>query len=69
MKYKYDYKTDILIMVLKSGKPDFGEQEGNMITHYNKKGILIELELLDASKIIDKIAKTILKGKTKTASA
>jgi len=60
MRYKYDPKTDILLMVLKNGMPDFGKKQGNIITHYNKKGVPIEIEILDASRTI---LKTILKGR------
>ncbi len=60
MKYKYDPETDILLIELSRSKPDFGEQKENVITHYNKKGIPIEIEILDASKTIAKIADVVL---------
>ncbi|MDE1827840.1 MAG: DUF2283 domain-containing protein [Candidatus Micrarchaeota archaeon] len=60
MRYKYDPKTDILLMIIKNGMPDFGKRSGNIITHYNKRGIPIEIEILDASKTI---MKTLLKGR------
>ncbi len=50
MKYKYDQETDILTITLSNEKPDFGEQKDNIITHYNKQGKPIEIEILDASK-------------------
>lgn len=50
MEYKYDNKTDILLIKLSKEKPDFGEQKENIITHYNKEGKPIEIEILDASK-------------------
>ncbi|MDI6721793.1 MAG: DUF2283 domain-containing protein [Candidatus Aenigmarchaeota archaeon] len=50
MKYKYDAKADVLVISLSSEKPDFGEQRENIITHYNKKGKPVEIEILDASK-------------------
>ncbi len=50
MKYKYDQETDILTIILSNEKPDFGEQQGDIITHYNKQGKPIEIEILDASK-------------------
>ena len=49
MKYKYNSKTDILVLTLGKGKLDFGEQKENIITHYDKKGKPLEIEILDAS--------------------
>lgn len=59
MEYKYDPKTDILLIRLSKEKPDFGEQKENIITHYNKQGKPIEIEILDASKTAIKIVETI----------
>ncbi len=61
MKYKYDAKTDILLIELSKGKPDFGEQSENIITHYTKKGLPIEIEILDASKTVAKVVEAIKK--------
>jgi len=63
MEYKYDSKTDILLIKLSKEKPDFGEQKENIITHYNKQGKPIEIEILDASKTTIKIVETVLQGK------
>ncbi len=63
MKYKYDSETDILTIVLSNEKPDFGEQQDNIITHYNKQGKPIEIEILDASKTAVDIMKTIINAK------
>ena len=60
-KYKYDAETDILLIELGRGKPDFGEQNGNIITHYNKKGLPIEIEILDATKTVAKVVEAIKK--------
>ena len=68
MKYTYDPKTDILLIRLNREKPDFGEQSENIITHYNKQGKPVELEVLDASKTAAKIVKTISQAK-KAATA
>lgn len=50
MKYKYDKETDILVIELSSHKPDFAEQAGNIITHYDKKNKPVEIEILDATR-------------------
>jgi len=63
MKYKYDKETDIMIIELSKEKPDFGEQRENIITHYNKQGKPIEIEILDARKTTIKIVETVLRAK------
>ena len=63
MEYKYDPQTDILLIKLSKEKPDFGEQRENIITHYNKRGKPIEIEILDARKTAAKIVETIFKKK------
>lgn len=63
MKYKYDPKSDVLLIILSNEKPDFGEQRENIITHYNKKGKPVEIEILDASKTAIDIIKAMLPKK------
>lgn len=63
MEFKYDPETDILLIKLSKGKPDFGEQTENIITHYNKRYKPIEIEILDASKTTVKIVEAVLQGK------
>jgi uncharacterized protein YuzE len=61
MRYKYDAKTDILMIELGKGRPDFGEQNQNIITHYTKKGLPVEIEILDASRTVGKLMQAIKK--------
>lgn len=63
MKYSYDSKTDILMLKLSNEKPDFAEQRENIITHYNKSGKPIEIEILDANRTAVKIFETIMGSK------
>ncbi|MBI2139247.1 DUF2283 domain-containing protein [Candidatus Woesearchaeota archaeon] len=63
MKYEYDPETDILLIKLSKGKPDFGEQKENIVTHYNKRGKPIEIEILDASRTAVKMVQAIIQGK------
>ncbi|MEK7672011.1 MAG: DUF2283 domain-containing protein [Bacteroidota bacterium] len=63
MKYKYDAKSDTLLIKLSNEKPDFGEQRENIITHYNKKGKPVEIEILDASKTALDMIKAMLPKK------
>ena len=51
MKYSYDRESDILLITLSKERPDFAEQSQNVITHYNKDGRPIEIEILDASEM------------------
>ena len=68
MKYKYDKETDILIIQLSDEKPDFGEQKGNIITHYNKDNKPVEIEILDASETALGMIKAMLSQKVKTVA-
>ena len=61
MKFKYDRETDILVVVLSDEKPDFGEQSGEIITHYNKDGKPVEIEILNASETTLNMIKPILR--------
>lgn len=67
MKFKYDKETDILTIILSEDKPDFGEQSDDIITHYNKDGKPIEIEILNASKNALNIIKPILATKKAVA--
>lgn len=59
MTYSYDRESDVLLIKLGRGKPDFAEQKGNVISHYQKDGTPIEIEILDASEMAWEIFKTI----------
>ncbi len=67
MKFKYDKETDILVITLSDGKPDFGDQSGDIITHYNKDGKPIEIEILNASENALNIIKPILAARKAAA--
>jgi uncharacterized protein YuzE len=59
MEYKYGADTDTLLITLSDETPDFGEQEGNIINHYNKDGKPVEIEILNASETSKKISEAI----------
>ena len=69
MKYKYDKETDTMVIELSKEKPDFAEQKGNIITHYNKQNKPIEIEILSASKITLEMLKAMLPTKVEVAKA
>ncbi|MBU0662010.1 MAG: DUF2283 domain-containing protein [Candidatus Diapherotrites archaeon] len=60
MKYKYDAETDILVIRLRGEKPDFAEQEGEVITHYNKQSKPVEIEILNASETALEIVRAMI---------
>ncbi|MFH1246962.1 MAG: DUF2283 domain-containing protein [Candidatus Micrarchaeota archaeon] len=66
MKYEYDPEVDIATIKIHNGKPDYGEEIGNIIAHYDKTGKLVELEILNASKNMFKVAKSIVAHATKS---
>lgn len=63
MIYRYDPKTDILVLILGKGKLDFGEQKENIITHYDRKGKPLEIEILEASRTAMAMMSAIMGGK------
>ena len=67
MSYKYDQEADVILIKLRPGKPEFGEQEGNIIMHFDKSNRPIEIEILDASKSMLSVAKSIIAKHTASA--
>lgn len=53
------------MLKLRIGKPEFGEREGNVITHYGKGFKPVEIEFLDASVTASEILRVILSSKAK----
>ena len=62
-KYSYDRESDVLLITLSREKPDFAEQSQNVITHYDKAGKPVEIEILDASTEAMNILKALLPKK------
>lgn len=55
MKIKYSPDADVLIIQLRKGKPfDSKDITEGVIVHLSKKGIPLELEILDASRVIER---------------
>ena len=54
MSVEYDRETDILLIKLKNvDKLDYAEEIGNAIVHF-KDGEVVEIEILNASKVLCK---------------
>jgi len=49
---RYDKEDDVLMIFLGKGKIDDAQQTGNMIAHLSKRGELLLLEILNASKFL-----------------
>ena len=55
MKIKYSPDADVLIIELRSGKPkDSKDLSEGIIVHLSAKGEPLEIEVLDASRVIQK---------------
>ena len=53
MKIKYSKDADILIIELREGTPvDSVDMKEGVILHLDSKGLPLEIELLDASKLV-----------------
>jgi uncharacterized protein YuzE len=54
MQIKYSPDADVLLLKLREGKPvdsvDIGE---GLIAHYAEDGKVLEIEILDASKVVE----------------
>jgi len=66
MEYKYDKETDILTIKLANEKPEFGAERENIITHYSKDNIPVEIEILDAGKTMIKILEVMVSREPKS---
>ena len=55
MKIKYSRDADVLTIKLREGKPaDSRDIAEGVIVHLTAKGQLLEIEILDASKVVQK---------------
>ena len=63
MKVSYDREEDILLIeATEEGVIDHAEQSGSFIAHFDERGQLILLEILDASEFISSLIKTTLRS-------
>lgn len=55
MRIKYSPDADVLIIQLRRGKPvDSRDIAEGVIVHLSRRGTPLELEILDASRVIEK---------------
>jgi uncharacterized protein YuzE len=63
MKVRYDREEDVLLIeTTEAGHIDYAEHTGPFIAHFDRKGQLILLEVLDASEFIASLVKTTLRS-------
>ena len=62
VKVEYSADVDALVITLSDEKPEYGEEIGEgIIIHYTSDGKPVEIEILDASRIITKSIQAIIK--------
>lgn len=55
MKISYSPDADIMVIQLRKGKPIDSQDVGEgVIVHLSAKGLPLEIEILDASKVVQK---------------
>ena len=59
MKFKYEKEDDVMTIELSPDKIRYAEQTGDLIVHFSPKRKAVLLEILDASKFLEKAAKTL----------
>lgn len=59
MKFKYEKEDDVMMIELSSDRIDYAEQTGNLVVHFSPKRKAVLLEILDASKFLEKAVKSI----------
>jgi len=63
MRVKYDKEEDVLVIETRSeGRIDHAEHVGPFIAHFDERGRLLLLEILEASEFISSLIKAALKG-------
>ena len=59
MKFVYEKDEDVMMIELSGDKINYAEQTGDLIVHFSPKRKAVLLEILDASKFLEKAAKSI----------
>jgi len=61
MKMKYDREGDVLDILIRDGQIHHAEEYGQVIINYDKENRIVEIEILDASKVFGSILAEVLK--------
>ena len=70
VKVEYSADVDALIITLREEKPEYGEDIGNgIIIHYSADGRPVEIEILDAGKILTSSIQAIIQTAKRKATS
>ena len=62
MKVRYDREGDTLDMLLEDRQIHHAEEHGQIIVNYDEKGKIVEVEILNASKLLGGFLTEIIKA-------
>ena len=62
MKARYDREGDTLDMLLEDKQIHHAEEHGQIIVNYDERGKIVEIEILNASKLLSGFLTEILKA-------
>lgn len=62
MKIRYDREGDTLSMLLEDRQIHHAEEHGQIIVNYDEKGEIVEIEILNASRLLGEFLVEILKA-------
>jgi len=69
MKYRYTKENDALLIQFSKAKIEDAAHSGDVITHFDKNGNMVLLEILNASKFLRETGKVIPKEVKKVVFA
>lgn len=61
----YEPEADVISVEVSPGKIDYAKELKNLVVHFNKDGVPIYLEILEATKFLKQISKKVLASKIK----
>ncbi len=62
MRMKYDREGDTLDILLENEQVHHAEEHEQIVVNYDKKGRIVEIEILNASKLLGRFLSEILKA-------
>jgi uncharacterized protein YuzE len=61
MKIKYDREGDVLDILVRDGQIHYAEEYGQVIINYDEENRVVEIEILNASRVFGNILTEIFK--------
>jgi YD repeat-containing protein len=62
MRMRYDREGDVLDVLVKEAQIHHAEEHGQIIVNYDEEGKVVEIEILDASKVLGGFLAEIIKS-------